>query len=128
MVGRRILQVRVCSCPKRDKDKEEKELDGGNNGHGTAAVPRGKKRKMNKTDKQVALTSSNGGGGGHNDTNEYALNVKLVGKENFKAALEFCRDRMAGKALTCGNCTGDDCVFRKSANQVTTLLSKCNNC
>ncbi|CAG9768787.1 unnamed protein product [Ceutorhynchus assimilis] len=42
ILGRKCLQVRVCSCPKRDKDKEETEAQKANNG----TAPRGKKRKV----------------------------------------------------------------------------------
>lgn len=42
--GRRVLQIRVCACPKRDKEKDEKE-------HTHEQPPKGKKRKVTKTEK-----------------------------------------------------------------------------
>lgn len=47
VLGRRKLSVRVCSCPKRDKEKEEKELKDQIHAqnHGTTTTT-GRKRKM----------------------------------------------------------------------------------
>lgn len=42
ILGCQTLLVRICSCPKRDKDKEESEKD-----VARSDVPRGKKRKSN---------------------------------------------------------------------------------
>lgn len=42
VVGRKSLKVRICACPKRDKEKEEKEAE--KNTH--SAPPKGKKRKV----------------------------------------------------------------------------------
>lgn len=41
MVGRKSLKVRICACPKRDKEKEEKEAE-----KNTHNPPKGKKRKV----------------------------------------------------------------------------------
>lgn len=40
VLGRNCLKVRICACPKRDKEKEESEANKTNN-----PEPRGKKRK-----------------------------------------------------------------------------------
>lgn len=41
-MGRRLVSVRVCSCPKRDKEKEEKDLEKNDTG------PSKKKRKTER--------------------------------------------------------------------------------
>lgn len=51
VLGRRKVSVRVCSCPKRDKEKEEKEFK---DIDATELVPRGKKRKL-ETKKPIKL-------------------------------------------------------------------------
>jgi len=42
VVGRKCLKVRICACPKRDKEKEEKEAEKNT----PNAPPKGKKRKV----------------------------------------------------------------------------------
>lgn len=62
-----MLEVRVCSCPKRDKEKEEKEFTKSKD-----APPQGKKRKLvEKCDKKVPQS-------GEVDTKEYLLQVLLI--------------------------------------------------
>lgn len=46
-MGRRILNVRVCSCPKRDKEKEEKDTTN------KTTAPQGKKRKLDMKEKKA---------------------------------------------------------------------------
>lgn len=58
-MGRSVLHVRVCSCPKRDKDKDEKEFLK----QGDKETPNGKKRKLDKSPL---------------DTKDYKLSVNTV--------------------------------------------------
>ncbi|CAH0553712.1 unnamed protein product [Brassicogethes aeneus] len=88
--GRRVLNVRICSCPKRDKEKEEAELQNANN-----PVPHGKKRKLNnKTDKKPLQPPDQ-----TKDNKEYELNLKIVGKHNVQQVLKYCQDLMAGEII-----------------------------
>lgn len=67
ILGRRVLSVRVCSCPKRDKEKEEKE-------HlNKSQVSNGKKRKLNNDTKKVQTSVE-----APSDTKEYVLNVCFI--------------------------------------------------
>ena len=67
--GRKALNLRVCSCPKRDKDKEESAYLR-NPITAPQMQPQGKKRKMeNKAPSQPNISFS------LNDTNKYDLNV-----------------------------------------------------
>nr|ALE99282.1 cellular tumor antigen p53 [Dastarcus helophoroides] len=87
VLGRRVLNVRVCSCPKRDKEKEEKEV-------ADKGVPRGKKRKLEKSgDKKIFVP------GDHMDTNKYELNIPIIGKHNVQSVLKYCHDLMAGEIV-----------------------------
>lgn len=45
ILGRRKVSIRVCSCPKRDKEKEEKEFF---SKEGNCQPPVGKKKKLDK--------------------------------------------------------------------------------
>lgn len=94
VLGRRRLQVRICSCPKRDKEKEELEATGGQR-------PPSKKRKSEKMEpalppisKRVSTTNE--------DTAVYNLNLDILGKEEAMAVKKFAYDIMAGKALRTG--------------------------
>lgn len=69
MVGRKSLKVRICACPKRDKEKEEKEAE--KNIHN--APPKGKKRKM-----ESAATPQNRIAAGPEDFSVYNLQVNLA--------------------------------------------------
>lgn len=56
VLGRRKLAVRICSCPKRDKEKEEREFRENLQSHHT--IPHGRKRKL--TAKVKAVENSAG--------------------------------------------------------------------
>lgn len=51
ILGRRVLRVRICSCPKRDKEKEEKKFSKQEN-----PPPMGKKRKVENCKKNAPAT------------------------------------------------------------------------
>ena len=95
VLGRRRLKVRICSCPKRDKEKEEAETNG---------VQRsfGKKRKLGiKTEITLPsvgkkLYSQN------DDTDVYHVSLDVLGKEDAMAVKKFAYDIMAGRALRTG--------------------------
>ncbi|XP_014606682.1 PREDICTED: cellular tumor antigen p53 [Polistes canadensis] len=87
VLGRRKLLVRVCSCPKRDKEKEE-------NGT-TNDVSGSNKRKRTVTpSKKVILPSC--------DTHVYNIQLNVVGKENYLAVMKYAHDVMAGQASRTG--------------------------
>ena len=39
VVGRKVMPVRVCTCPKRDREHDEKERQGGSRGQGKRPPP-----------------------------------------------------------------------------------------
>ncbi|XP_015590492.1 cellular tumor antigen p53 [Cephus cinctus] len=89
--GRQTLPVRICSCPRRDKIKEEAEVPGTRN---YVAVSGGKKRKISiPQGKKLAipLTTVNS-----SNTDVYSLSFNVVGKENSKLVLKYAYDIMAG--------------------------------
>lgn len=99
ILGRRKLEIRVCSCPKRDKQKEEGETDK-LNGMPTP-VGGNKKRKMMVTvpadappppGKKVMV-----------DTSICNVNVNVVGPEHAKAIMKYAHDIMAGAAYRTNN-------------------------
>lgn len=65
--GRTRINVRVCSCPKRDKEKEENDLK-----KGTENRP-SKKRKLEKNGKKPMLPNSSN----TTDNKEYMISVSL---------------------------------------------------
>ena len=97
ILGRRKLEVRVCSCPKRDKEKEENEL---NVSMGLGA---GKKRKSATPPEVVLPPPGKKVAGIHSDNKVYNLNLNVVGRENANAVLKSAYDIMAGAAARSGN-------------------------
>lgn len=85
VLGRRKLLVRVCSCPKRDKAKEE-ELSSMSSKRklGNVVLPSSKKM----------LSSC--------DTHVYKVDLNIVGKENYLTVLKIAFDIMAGQAARTG--------------------------
>ena len=110
ILGRRRLQVRICSCPKRDKEKEEAEASG-------VQRPASKKRKMEKTEsvlpplgKKVCTPTE--------EMAVFNLNFEILGKEEAMAVKKFAYDIMAGKALR----TGQMELYRPYLNKIYTQL------
>lgn len=89
VLGRRRLQVRICSCPKRDKEKEEAEANG-------IAPQKVKKRKLAKVDGPNSIKKYSSFS---DDTSLCHLNLEILGKEEAMAVKKFAYDVMAGKAL-----------------------------
>ncbi|KRT78469.1 hypothetical protein AMK59_7668 [Oryctes borbonicus] len=87
ILGRRKISVRVCSCPKRDKMKEEEEYLK-NSGQ---PAQRGKKRKY-VPKKPSSLSDPN-------DNKVYPINIEVVGKRNCKAVLNYARSLMATEVV-----------------------------
>ncbi|XP_033300393.1 tumor protein 63 isoform X1 [Bombus bifarius] len=86
ILGRQRLPVRVCSCPKRDKKKEEAEV--------TDAQPDIKKRKLCIPVGKKMMPSC--------DTHVFNVQLNIVGKENYLAVLKYAYDIMAGQAIKTG--------------------------
>ncbi|XP_076759707.1 p53 isoform X1 [Xylocopa sonorina] len=86
ILGRRRLPVRVCSCPKRDKKKEEAEV--------TENQPDIKKRKLCIPVGKKMMPSC--------DTHVFNVQLNIVGKENYLAVLKYAYDIMAGQAARTG--------------------------
>lgn len=97
--------MRICSCPKRDKDKAEREFqkEGNKNLH-----LNGKKRKA---DKQPSA-----------DLQEYRLSCKIIGKHNYMKALEYVADLMKSEAYSHG-ATAEP-AFKRVLTEINNQLSK----
>ncbi|XP_063906619.1 cellular tumor antigen p53-like isoform X2 [Zophobas morio] len=111
--GRRLLSVRICSCPKRDREKEEKDLEKNH-------PPQAKKRKL-------VGGSGDGGrreGGGGGDKKMHSVNFNIVGKENYLHILTVARDRMAAEIVNLETKNGPDQAYRKSYNEICSLIDK----
>lgn len=90
VLGRQSMEVRICSCPKRDKEKEEAEgVRNQNNGSKkrkilpTKAPPNGKKIMM--------------------DNKVYKVEFNVVGKDNYLKILNYGLDVMGSSACRSGN-------------------------
>ncbi|XP_043481431.1 cellular tumor antigen p53 [Leptopilina heterotoma] len=94
VLGRRRLQVRICSCPKRDKEKEEAEATG-------IAPQKIKKRKITKAEAAQSTAIKRCASFG-DDTTVCHLDMDILGKEEAKAVKKFAYDIMAGKAIRTG--------------------------
>lgn len=91
ILGRQKLCVRVCSCPKRDKEKEEAERQTGSLRTGVA-----KKRKLAAPAGKKLMVA------GVQDSREYTVHFKIPGKENYQAILKQAFDQLAGQAVRTG--------------------------
>lgn len=79
--------MRICSCPKRDKDKEEDEVKGVTKKRKLPQPHLSSYGKKVSTKEDVDLTT-------------YTLPpIKIVGKEAAKSVIKFAHDLMAGNAL-----------------------------
>ncbi|XP_017891491.2 cellular tumor antigen p53 [Ceratina calcarata] len=90
VLGRRRLPVRVCSCPKRDKKKEEDELPN--------SQPELKKKKVCIPQESLYAKKMMPSC----DTHVYNVQLSIVGKENYLAVLKYAYDIMAGQASRTG--------------------------
>lgn len=88
VLGRRRLPVRICSCPKRDKEKEEVENKPG--------VHAGKKRKLSVSGGKKAVTP------GNIDAREYTVQFKIPGKENYQTVIKHAYNLLSGQANITG--------------------------
>ncbi|KAK9752958.1 P53 DNA-binding domain [Popillia japonica] len=104
--GRRKIGVRVCSCPKRDKTKEEEEYK---KYHGQPG-PKSKRRKIVST-KKLSFTDPN-------DVGLYSINLEVCGKKNAKAIITYARNLMASEVIDRNN----DEPFRSCFNELTNTL------
>lgn len=86
VLGRRRLLVRICSCPKRDKKKEEAEV--------ADTQPNVKKRKLCIPVGKKMMPSY--------DTHVFNVQLNIVGKENYLSVLKYAYDIMAGQATRTG--------------------------
>lgn len=105
ILGRRVLQVRICSCPKRDKEKAEKEFH--QQGNKDAAVLIGKKRKADKTSK---------------DLEECKVSFKVLGKHNYLKILNYAADLMRSEAYLHG--ANAESNFKRILTDLNNQLSK----
>ncbi|XP_058807199.1 cellular tumor antigen p53 [Phymastichus coffea] len=101
ILGRRKLELRVCSCPKRDKEKEEGETSSRD---ATVSVGSGsKKRKMVNVPgapppgKKLLTENSK------ENSKVFRLDLKIVGRDNYNSILKYAHDCMAGSAYRSNN-------------------------
>lgn len=85
ILSRKTMIIRICSCPKRDKQKDEAEL-----AVNLESVPI--KRKLVTSNKKVSSS----------DKHVYKIELNVVGKENALAVYKYAFDVMAGQAAKTG--------------------------
>lgn len=83
ILSRKSMIVRICSCPKRDKQKDEAEVN-------LESVPI--KRKLVTSNKKISSS----------DKHVYQIELNVVGKENALAVYKYAYDVMAGQAAKTG--------------------------
>ncbi|TGZ33746.1 tumor protein p73 [Temnothorax longispinosus] len=88
-LARRTIVIRICSCPKRDKQKDEAE-------YGEDPLS-SVKRKILTPNKKMSY-----------DKHVYKVELNIVGKENYLAVYNYAYDIMAGQAAK----TGQHDVFK----------------
>lgn len=130
VLGRRKLSVRVCSCPKRDKEKEEKEFReqmlAQNQG---ACPPHGRKRKLNGykkssysnnvTDASIIFDR------GQTDNFLYKLPLlEVVGKDIAFDTLRFAQDRMLAELQRGRYDAERDGIVRECIQKINNIMSK----
>ncbi|XP_012261277.2 cellular tumor antigen p53 [Athalia rosae] len=81
VLGRRKLQIRICSCPKRDREKEERPLK---------ELAHSRKRKLAIGKKFMPNKKL------CDDPNVFTFNVKIYGRDNYSKLRECAFDAMAG--------------------------------
>ncbi|XP_066138795.1 cellular tumor antigen p53 isoform X2 [Euwallacea fornicatus] len=81
VLGRKALNVRICACPKRDKEKEEKEAEKSNH----TSPPKGKKRKVDQHPTQGSKMMPP-------DDRAYKINLPCVGKQSLLKILTHAED------------------------------------
>lgn len=91
ILGRRRLLIRICSCPKRDRQKEEAELSE-NRTNNPVSKRKSTKHPVHSGKKMPSLS----------DQHVYQVQLNIVGKENYLAVLKYAYDIMAGQAMKTG--------------------------
>lgn len=129
VLGRRKLSVRVCSCPKRDKEKEEKEfrehLQSQN--HGSAPTP-GRRRKL--TYKKSSFMNNIYDVGINFDRNQsdnflYKIPaLEVVGRDVALDMLRFAQDRMLADLQRGRFDEERDSHVRECASKITAIMSR----
>lgn len=128
VLGRRKLSVRVCSCPKRDKEKEEKEFREHMTAQSHGGIPtHGRKRKLtsykkaayNITDSSVTFDRS------QTDNFVYKIGVfEVVGKDVALDTLRFALDRMLAESHRGRYDDERETLVRDCVQKITTIMSK----
>lgn len=128
--------VRICSCPKRDREKEEAKREKHEN-------PPVKKRKAERklppstdtVDRKLPQSPD------AVDRRSYQLNVgclqtdvfvnmtlylqvNIVGEENYKHVLKICHGLMSSEILKLDGKNGNDAPFRKCLDEVNVLMNR----
>ncbi|XP_060524253.1 cellular tumor antigen p53 isoform X2 [Cylas formicarius] len=118
VVGRKCLNVRICACPKRDKEKEEKEHHKDKYG----GLPKGKKRKLdgNTSSGKIIMNPEK-------EFKEYSVNLKIVGKQNLLKILNYAEDLLEAQCYrNQNNGSGGDLPFKKNLLDIQSLKQNLN--
>ncbi|XP_072382329.1 cellular tumor antigen p53 isoform X1 [Diabrotica undecimpunctata] len=111
--GRKTLNVRICSCPKRDKEKEEADDSG------KTQPPKGKKRKLDKSAKKIVSNNQ--------DLREFTIQIPIAGKHNIGHVLKYCHDLMAGEvARHSGNGVETTAPYTNVLSKISTMIKDLN--
>ncbi|XP_012278366.1 cellular tumor antigen p53 [Orussus abietinus] len=89
VLGRRRLGVRICSCPKRDKEKEEAEA------RYASQKPGSKKRKLSIPPGKKLMVP-------HTDLHPQTVQFSVPGKELYQAVMTAAYNILAGHAVRSG--------------------------
>ncbi|XP_050316130.1 cellular tumor antigen p53 [Anthonomus grandis grandis] len=103
IVGRKCIKVRICSCPKRDKEKEEKEQMNG------TGPPKGKKRKVEHPIQSGKVLPMG------EDTNMYTIKLNLTGKQNVLKVLDRAEELYLANAYKLRGSPEEDLMRRNVA-------------
>lgn len=124
VLGRRKLGVRVCSCPKRDKEKEEqefKEAQKQNSTQNNNGVPMRKKRKLGKKPSDNEL--ANGERKNLDNSLVTIPGIEVLGRDIALDTLRFVQDRMIAE-MHHGRFNGNETQAKECIKNLESLMSK----
>lgn len=130
VLGRRKLSVRVCSCPKRDKEKEEKEFQEQIAAQSHGQVPtHGRKRKLTSY-KKASYTNNVADASiifDRSQTDNFVYKIpplELVGKDIAFDTLRYAQDRMLSELMRGRFDDERGALVKECVSKITNIMSK----
>jgi tumor protein p73 len=99
--------VQICSCPKRDKERDENDLQ-------NPRTRRTQEKKLVSMSPPVPPPEEDTESSVKEDHNIYSLKLDVLGEENYKSVLKYAYDVMAGYAVKTGNFE----ILKKCGNEL----------